>query len=408
MSYLDFKKRALMRIINSVKGFIRTITGVNSVTLDNCVDDDSLINLKLYGNSVQDGTPAPDNPIEIQSVGELVTDESDEHYGKYKIPIKARGKNLFDVKKWYPDYLNDENGITYTNADMVAIYNIHPLKGEFKENTQYTFSVSYDTISADDSKHVFAIKMVDGEGKSLGIKPVVGTSSGTVSVVNSANTSVDYAYITYYNYTTAMSVKLSNIQIEEGSEATDYEPYHEPHTFNIWADEPIRKFESDLEALNVSDCLDIKNGCIVRNVYEEVINGTAASDWSDTYAPAIVYNKTLPAALSYSVNAARTYILSNYSVGKSSYITFANVTHDKVALGTNLYGGTTEDELIAFIEKCNNTQPFKVFYPLLEPIEEKISIPYLPTFKGTTIYEIDTTIPPSKVEAEYYSSVSDE
>ena len=71
MSYFDLKKRALMRIINSVKGFIRTVTGTNSVTLDNCVDDDSLINLKLYGNSVQDGTPAPDNPIEIQSVGEL-------------------------------------------------------------------------------------------------------------------------------------------------------------------------------------------------------------------------------------------------------------------------------------------------------------------------------------------------
>ena len=97
MRYFDFRLRAIRNIINSVKGFIKTITGVNSVTLDNCVDDDSLMGIKIYGNSVQDGTPAPDSPVEIQSVGELVTDESDEHYGKYKIPIKARGKNLFDI-----------------------------------------------------------------------------------------------------------------------------------------------------------------------------------------------------------------------------------------------------------------------------------------------------------------------
>ena len=34
----------------------------------------------LYGNSVQDGTPTPNSPVDIQSVGDLVTD-------KYDIPI---------------------------------------------------------------------------------------------------------------------------------------------------------------------------------------------------------------------------------------------------------------------------------------------------------------------------------
>ena len=38
------------------------------------------------GNNV---TPTPDTPIEIQSVGDLVTDENNDNYGKYKIPVKV-------------------------------------------------------------------------------------------------------------------------------------------------------------------------------------------------------------------------------------------------------------------------------------------------------------------------------
>jgi len=39
----------------------------------------------IYGSSVQNGTPTPDAPIEVQSVGDLVT--SGEYAGKYKIPV---------------------------------------------------------------------------------------------------------------------------------------------------------------------------------------------------------------------------------------------------------------------------------------------------------------------------------
>ena len=48
----------------------------------------------IYGSSIQDGTPTPDNPVEVQSVGDLVTEG--EHAGKYKIPVNVRGRNLFD------------------------------------------------------------------------------------------------------------------------------------------------------------------------------------------------------------------------------------------------------------------------------------------------------------------------
>ena len=70
MNYLQKKKLAFMSIVNRVKGFVRTVSGVPPLTLEKCVDDSSLIGCKVYGNSVQNGTPSPDNPIKVESVGD--------------------------------------------------------------------------------------------------------------------------------------------------------------------------------------------------------------------------------------------------------------------------------------------------------------------------------------------------
>ena len=63
-----------------------TVNGKPPLTLSNSAG----VNIRkyiLYGNSVQDGEPTPDNPIDIDSVGDLVIDETSEYYGKYDIPI---------------------------------------------------------------------------------------------------------------------------------------------------------------------------------------------------------------------------------------------------------------------------------------------------------------------------------
>ncbi len=52
-----------------------------------------LADYRIYGNSIQNGTPNPETPIEVESVGDLVTDENDINYGKYRIPVKVSGDN---------------------------------------------------------------------------------------------------------------------------------------------------------------------------------------------------------------------------------------------------------------------------------------------------------------------------
>ena len=80
MLYKDYVER---KTANAIR--------INSAEGYPCVFDNSkgrpLKDYKLYGNSIQDGTPSIENPIEVQSVGNLITDETSEYYGKYDIPI---------------------------------------------------------------------------------------------------------------------------------------------------------------------------------------------------------------------------------------------------------------------------------------------------------------------------------
>lgn len=50
---------------------------------------------RIYGNSIQDGTPSTINPVEIQSVGDYTIDTmtGNGEYGKYIIPVKVSGEN---------------------------------------------------------------------------------------------------------------------------------------------------------------------------------------------------------------------------------------------------------------------------------------------------------------------------
>lgn len=52
-----------------------------------------LVDYKIYGITTRDGTPSMDDPKELESVGDLVTDTQDTHYGEYKISVLATDSN---------------------------------------------------------------------------------------------------------------------------------------------------------------------------------------------------------------------------------------------------------------------------------------------------------------------------
>lgn len=111
MNYLQKKKLAFMSIVNSVKGFVRKISGMSPLTLPDCVDNDSLINYTIDGNSVQNGEPTPDTPIEVESVGEY-----DGETGKYKIPVVCGNKttNIY-LDEPLRKITNSRNGLSFAD-----------------------------------------------------------------------------------------------------------------------------------------------------------------------------------------------------------------------------------------------------------------------------------------------------
>ena len=78
MSYLRKKLQAIMACAD-FKGYLREVTGTDSVTLTDCMGSD-MTSLSLVGNAVQDGTPSPDNPVEIQGCGDRTANLLDISY----------------------------------------------------------------------------------------------------------------------------------------------------------------------------------------------------------------------------------------------------------------------------------------------------------------------------------------
>lgn len=82
----------------------------------------TVTNYELYGAS-----PSQEYPSEINSVGDLITDTADANYGKYKIPVKVTGKNLWTTNYSYPLYRFDKAAVEYD--DKTQMYTINQSSG---------------------------------------------------------------------------------------------------------------------------------------------------------------------------------------------------------------------------------------------------------------------------------------
>jgi len=105
----------------SFKGTIELVS-----LFSNEITDTIYKTFKIYGNSIQNGTPSVDNPIEIYNLGEY-----DELTGKYKIPISIKIDNIeqssYNIMLDAPlrsvnnesDYIDIINGKVIRNIEVV-------------------------------------------------------------------------------------------------------------------------------------------------------------------------------------------------------------------------------------------------------------------------------------------------
>ena len=250
-----------------------TVSG-NPIMLADHAEGVPVIDYKIYGNSVQDGTPSPENPIEIESVGELVTDEADEHYGRYKIPIDVHGKNLIPYPYYSKSGLFNELSVTVLDDGRLLI--------DGTPNTiTAVFEVRYNAQMPVSDSYTLSLKIVSGSmSGTCYIQPWVDGVFKTRIDIGGSRT---YQWngvlnrIALFMQTDCVFDNCTvEFQLEKGETATDYEPYYTPQTYDVYADEPLRKVG------DYADYVDFANQKIVRKI--KVLNDTGTMTIGESLA----------------------------------------------------------------------------------------------------------------------------
>ena len=194
-------------------------------------DNGKIQDMMIYGKSSQDGTPTPENPVEIKSV--------------VNPTIKICGKNLFDSKK-FPIILNkgiDTNtGNIYqsTSEKYCATEKYIPFPYGGKK---ISFNASMSLCAYDqDYKFISTVNKNNGQ-----------VPSGTIYV--------------------RFDIKIEDkdkAQIELSENATPYEPYHEqtvtlPYTLNAIPVESGGNVTIDGQQY-IADYVDVEHGKVIRNI----------------------------------------------------------------------------------------------------------------------------------------------
>lgn len=407
------RKLAFMAVVNKVKGFVRNVVGVPPLTLPNAVGED-LVDYKIYGNSKQSGTPSPEAPVEIVSVGDRTINLFDEgNFINMLIEAETAGSRkpiyeTIDGKEYFRLY---GTNCSYKDANGELLTN---LRYSFKENTQYTVSFDYVDVKVTGTDGVTRVGILlyiyytDGSVKDFLINSGSRPDKAHVSFTTQADKTVDYVR---FSYGTGMAYTyFANFQIAESSEEKEYEPfgYKVPIkvnglAHNIYLTEPLRKVDE------YADYIDFSNGCVVRKLDEMVFDGT--ENWLNNGNDA-VYLAWMNKDGSYTYNGVPNCISTH--LPNANTVLEGEIYFRPTSSGLRIYRkGTgqkyTDNEgFKAFLaEEYAKGNPVTLITPYLDTAikTEPIELPKIPTAKGTTTLTVETTTQPSNMDVTYYSSI---
>ncbi len=379
----------------NIEGPILTqVTGKNNITFEDS-SGRSLDNYIIYGNSIQNGTPTPDNPIPIQSFGD---DE--------KIIISSYNKNLIAIPN-----LTD---VSFSNSyykDIATNY-------QLKTNTTYTLSYNINVISNPNNISLCAGIGYGNKGaysadiswadaiKSNGRNAITFTTPN--SFKNGGYLAIRFARTCDTSLST-ISANVSNVQLELGGVATTYESHYE-ETINLAGHEPLRKVGG------TADYIDFENKRIVRFIKTIEFDGSEKwNDFADRHT-----TKTIGVYyMNPDVLGVYQHSMFNGYVALSTHFINSSVTSyemdDMLRVCLIDY---SRDPYISFRipyltlaewknylkEQKDKGTPVTVYYVLVNPIYEPIELPNIKTLKGANNFTIESNIPPNMVTLKYYKN----
>lgn len=222
-----------------------TIHGIPPITI---IGKRNLLSVKVFGECVQNGTPTPDNPVDIVcNNGVLKVDNQGNIYADGTVEtINVHGKNLFDKN-------NAQVGKNWNGNSMA--YSITSNYIPAKKGDVFTLSIS------DMPKYTSTTWVVlDSDYTYLGA--ISNGSTITQDACAYIRLSIRCANTDSW---TQSDLDNAKIQVELGSTATDYEPYYNSGTATA---------ETLFGVGNYQDVQSIIDGIITKNVGVCVYDGS--------------------------------------------------------------------------------------------------------------------------------------
>ena len=329
---------------------------------------------KIYGNSVQDGTPTPENPIEIESVGDF-------------------SKNIFDMDSlnYAGGYRKDESIISTTGIN-VDIY----LKAG-------TYSL---TLKCDKSCTIFLRKGQVDNGYFATTKLNPNTVSNVLSFTYKEDAWMRISSFVkdavFYDFMLVGGAYNSDTM----PEYSQYNKYKIPITINdsvtinIYLDEPLRKIG------DYADYVDFKRKKVIRNVKPYVLTGDkpfakySSKENTACYSQRILYTNWVKNNFILCTHFRRiesaVYDTVGFAHGDTSGIVYFRIPID----AEYAQSATTFQAWVK--EQYNNGTPIVIYAtPPDGVVEEDIELPEITTAYGYTIMTTETAISPSNIEVKY-------
>lgn len=312
----------------------------------------------------------PSDFSDINLVAGSIAPESYEPYG-YKIPVVTRGKNLFDKENASPKAVTNQ-GVFVSNSSYISSNYI-----SVSPNTTYTkipiikSSQFHDLCEYDENK--------------IFIRHIFTANNGTFT------TSEKTKYIVF----NIAKFNIDIAQLEKGSTATPYEPYHEPITTPIYLPTPLYSGE----VLRSDGSREVKWGKIVLTGEEKItFVGTAGT----SYRYDFVNIKTISQIKYARKNSKITHF------EQCDMPTIDVVGYDWHGASFYLIIITTQSTINKFKDWLKSQYeagtPVTVWYQLATPTTETVTVPQIPTLNGTTVIDVDTAVKPTEMYAKYKSS----
>ena len=382
-----------VRYIEEENAIYHTVEGTNLTVTD--ADTSRKANIvKIQGNTVQNGTPLPDNEVEVQNV-------TSDNY------IVVSNENFFNP-----------NG-TSKNVSGVSLINNND--GTFTANGTATANVSIPLISDPEtiklkanSSCFWSIEVLDGSSSGNVTFPIaVYKENGTTTYnylfvrpntekYSDTKTSADNLTVREVTMYVPNGVTINNLifrlQLREGTTATDY------------IEHQGKKYRADLDSLELCKIGTYRDYVYKSNNkwYKHTVIGKVVLDNNSNIRiqDIITTNNKLIWRYSNVIDMAgtgtRSNIYSNYFVGNTNvygandligaYVNSSNQTNFAMLLSS--IGATTSSttaEILVMLKTWLSTHTVLLYYPLTEPIEEEITnenlIAQLEELQRITMYD---------------------